>query len=140
MHSSILVAVDLDEPTSGVKSVPTALALGRCFGAGLSFVYVVPSMALTLQAQWSEPGVRHVLDSARTRLAALADELAGGIEGECYVAEGSVYAGILEAAEQLGADLIVLSSHRPEMKDYLIGADASRVVRHARCSVMVVRD
>lgn len=140
MYSNILVAVDLDEPTSWAKSVPTALALSRCFGARLGFVYVVPSLVLALRAQWSEPGVRHILDNARTRLATLADECAEEGEVECYVADGNVYAGILEAAEQLGADLIVLSSHRPEMKDYLIGANASRVVRHARCSVMVVRD
>ena len=36
-------------------------------------------------------------------------------------------------------DLIVMASHRPELKDYLIGPNAARVVRHADCSVQVVR-
>lgn len=140
MYSSILVAVDLDEPSSWKKSVPSALSLSRCFGARVTFVYVVPGSVLGIHAQWSELGVRDILDSARHRLSRLADECAEGAEVEIYVASGSVYGGILEAAEQCGADLIVLASHRPEMKDYLIGANASRVVRHARCSVMVVRD
>jgi nucleotide-binding universal stress UspA family protein len=37
------------------------------------------------------------------------------------------------------ADLIVVGSHRPAMKDYLLGTNAARVVRHAHCSVLVVR-
>jgi nucleotide-binding universal stress UspA family protein len=140
MYSSILVAVDLDEPSSWEKSVPTALALSRCFAAKVAFVYVVPASVLSVQTQWSELGVRQILDNARARLARRADEWAEGAKVESYVTSGSVYGGVLEAAERCGADLIVLASHRPEMKDYLIGANASRVVRHARCSVMVVRD
>lgn len=46
----------------------------------------------------------------------------------------------MAAADKLGCDLIVLSSHRPEMRDYLIGPNAARVVRHAKQSVLVVRD
>ena len=48
-------------------------------------------------------------------------------------------AAILDLAEKIGADLIVMASHRPELKDYLLGPNAARVVRHAECSVMVVR-
>ncbi|MES2700112.1 MAG: universal stress protein [Pseudomonadota bacterium] len=47
---------------------------------------------------------------------------------------------MLEIASTIEADLIVLASHRPQMKDFLIGENAERVVRHARLSVMVVRD
>jgi hypothetical protein len=47
---------------------------------------------------------------------------------------------ILEAAEEAEADLIVVGSHRPAMKDYLLGTNASRVMRHARCSVLVARE
>jgi universal stress protein F len=50
------------------------------------------------------------------------------------------YAGILGVAEEAGADLIVVGSHRPAMRDYLFGATASRVVRHANCSVLVARE
>jgi nucleotide-binding universal stress UspA family protein len=36
--------------------------------------------------------------------------------------------------------MIVMASHRPELKDYLLGPNAARVVRHAECSVLVVRN
>ena len=51
----------------------------------------------------------------------------------------SIYAEILRAAEEAQADLVVVGSHRPAMKDYLLGTNAARVVRHARCSVLVAR-
>jgi nucleotide-binding universal stress UspA family protein len=56
------------------------------------------------------------------------------------VGEGSVYEVVLKIAGEVNADLIVMGSHRPELKDYLLGPNAARVVRHANCSVMVVRD
>ncbi|MEP3300223.1 MAG: universal stress protein, partial [Pseudoruegeria sp.] len=37
------------------------------------------------------------------------------------------------------ADLIVIGAHRPDFKDYLLGPNAARVVRHSECSVYVVR-
>jgi len=42
-------------------------------------------------------------------------------------------------AEEIGADEIIMAAHRPSLKDYLIGPNTDRVVRHARCSVQVVR-
>lgn len=42
--------------------------------------------------------------------------------------------------DMLGADLIVMASQRPELKDYLLGPNAARVVRHAEQSVLVVRE
>jgi nucleotide-binding universal stress UspA family protein len=52
---------------------------------------------------------------------------------------GSIYVEILAEAEDWGADLIVIGSHRPSMATYLIGSNAKTIVRHAKCSVLVVR-
>jgi nucleotide-binding universal stress UspA family protein len=56
------------------------------------------------------------------------------------VAEGKIYREILNAAKSIQADLIVMGSHHPELKDYLLGPNAAKVMRHADCSVMVVRE
>ena len=50
-----------------------------------------------------------------------------------------MYEVILAVAKGIDADLIVMASHRPELKDYLLGPNAARVVRHADQSVLVVR-
>jgi nucleotide-binding universal stress UspA family protein len=34
---------------------------------------------------------------------------------------------------------ILMASHRPEVKDYLIGPNAAHVAQHADCSVLVLR-
>ena len=46
---------------------------------------------------------------------------------------------ILTWAEKHSVDCIVVSSHRPGLSDYLLGTTAARVVRHALCSVVVLR-
>ena len=38
------------------------------------------------------------------------------------------------------ADLIVIGSHRPAMSTYLLGSNAKTIVRHAKCSVLVLRE
>ncbi len=140
MYSRILTAVDLDEPSSWQKPIATALALADCFKAKVALAYVVPDTVLMLQAQWSVSSVRAIMEDARIKLMKVARDHTVDRDVEEIVRSGSVYVGLIEAGESFEADLIVLSSHRPEMKDYLLGANASRVVRHAKCSVMVVRN
>jgi nucleotide-binding universal stress UspA family protein len=52
---------------------------------------------------------------------------------------GSVYNEVLNQADRIGADLIVVGSHQPSMATYLLGSNAATIVRHAKCSVLVVR-
>ncbi len=70
----------------------------------------------------------------------IAKNIPSEIASQAIVANGTVYEEILRTAERIGCDLIVMASHRPELKDYLLGPNAARVVRHANCSVLVVRD
>jgi nucleotide-binding universal stress UspA family protein len=42
-------------------------------------------------------------------------------------------------AEKISADLIIMPAHRLKLQDYLLGTNTAKVVRHAQCSVLVVR-
>jgi nucleotide-binding universal stress UspA family protein len=53
---------------------------------------------------------------------------------------GSIYKEILRYARDTQADLVILAAHRPAMRDYLLGPNAAYIVRHADCSVWVVRE
>jgi nucleotide-binding universal stress UspA family protein len=56
------------------------------------------------------------------------------------VPEGDPRTAILDAAEKWPADLIVVGSHgRSGLDRFLLGSVSERVVRHAPCSVEVVR-
>jgi len=139
VYRSILVPIDVEQPSSWEKSVPTAVALCRCFSASLALTAVVPNQQLMIEAEWSAVAFRQLIDIAKARLAEIADGITEVPNVARYVEAGGIYTNILNVAERVSADLIVLSSHRPEMEDYLLGTNASRVVRHARCSVFVVR-
>lgn len=141
MYSRILVPIDLDEPSSWEKAVPVGLSLAKSFSADITLCTVVPDrVAVEEGAQWTRLSYQALLESTEARLVSLADKLRGETPMSVQVGSGNICGGILDIAEQLRVDLIVLASHRPAMKDWLIGANAARVVRHARCSVLVVRE
>ena len=60
-------------------------------------------------------------------------------EMDIEVRIGHPYKTILEVAEEKSVDLIIVASHQPGLQDYFLGSTAAKVVRHATCSVMVVR-
>ena len=140
IYRHILLPVDLDEPSSWAKAAPVALSLARSFDARLTIATVVPWTTTVMEAEWTAIRLRELLETARARLMLLADDIAPGQEIEKKVTQGSIYRGIIDLAEDSEADLIVLASHRPAMRDYLLGANAASVVRHAACSVLVVRE
>ena len=55
------------------------------------------------------------------------------------IGHGTIYEEVLAWATKLGIDLIVVGAHRPSAADYLLGPNSARIVRHAKCSVLVVR-
>jgi len=121
--------------------LPTAVEYCRAFGAALHVLTVVPDYGMTVVAQYFPPDFEaEALAESRAKLEALIDEhLPEGLEAQAIVARGTVYDEIMKTADELDADLIVLASHRPALKDYLLGPNAARVVRHSERSVLVVR-
>ena len=64
---------------------------------------------------------------------------ASGIDVEVEVRLGRSYRTILEFSEEKAVDLIIIASHRPGLQDYFLGSTAAKVVRHAKCSVLITR-
>lgn len=137
MYSRILVAVDLDRSWSWAGALPVAVALARCFSARLTLCSVVRDAEAALEAEWSPIGYREMLDIAKARLAELAS--GAGMPIDVEVGTGTVCSGILSVAERIDADLILLASHVPGLRDHLWSAQAARVARRAACSVLIVR-
>lgn len=140
MYKNILVPIDLSEPSSWQTALPVAAELNQAFGAQVHVTTVVRHLDAIWQSQYSLPTYESMIAEAETRLASVvAESFPKGLTVERTVGHGSIYAEILRTARESCADLIVMASHRPDMKDYLIGANAAKVVRHASCSVLVVR-
>ena len=143
MHN-IVTLVDLDDESSWRKALPTAIDYARHTGARLHVLSVVPNgmYKMTVVAQLiPEDYESKLIDDATGRLAALIEQHAiDDVQLEQVVRIGSVYREALDFARDVGADLIVIGAHKPELKDYLLGPNAGQIVRHARCSVWVVRE
>ena len=77
------------------------------------------------------------ISKARDTMKELAAE--AGVEAEIIVDAGNAATACLRVAERCGADLIIVASHNPNFSDYFLGSTAARIVRHAACSVLVMR-
>ena len=55
------------------------------------------------------------------------------------VRKGNSYVSIIESSNENDVDLILINSHKPGFEDYLLGSTAAKVVRHAKCAVLVER-
>ena len=134
MYNTIVVPIDLSHPEHAKTMLPLARKLGGS-GARVVALFVAGEIPGYVAAELPEGLLEKNKQKATADLQALAD--LGG--AEAMVKSGHASTVILDVAEKLGADLIVIASHRPGLQDYLLGSTASRVVRHAGCSVLVSR-
>jgi nucleotide-binding universal stress UspA family protein len=58
---------------------------------------------------------------------------------ESEILYGQAGREITKYAEKIGADCIIIGSHKPGLEDFFLGSTSSRVVRYAKCSVHVLR-
>ena len=142
MYKNILVAIDLNDETSCRKPLLSAVELARTYRARLHVLTVVREVEAILQAKSAPLAYELIATDLENELGALIRRVsASDLKPNILVTHGvSIYAEILRVAEEAEADLIVVGSHRPAMKDYLLGTNSARVVRHAHCSVLVARE
>jgi nucleotide-binding universal stress UspA family protein len=131
----ILCPVDFDP--SSILALRHAAALARESNGKLYMLHVVPT----------PPGPEVSLDfnklegRARTRLERLARTKVGAdADWEVHVRSGPPALEVVRAAEGLGADLIVMTTHgRKGLRHLVLGSVAERVVREAPCPVLTMR-
>lgn len=133
MYNNVLVPVALDHAPTAEAALKAARLLAGTDGTirALTVIEGIPPMvANELPAGMLE-------HQREANLAALKEYVGGDIEA--HVVTGHAARTILDYAEQMKADCIVIASHDPGIQDYFLGSTAARVVRHAHCSVHVVR-
>ena len=140
MYQRILLPVDLADPNLAKPALETAVMLAKSSGGSIRLINVLPvtppMLVEYVPADFDDQQRR----SAEEALSIIAGEIAlaaGNVTSE--VRQGGIYQEILEAANEIEADLIVMSSHRAGVRTYFLGSVAGHVVRYAGCSVMVVR-
>jgi nucleotide-binding universal stress UspA family protein len=141
MYKRIVLAVDLAEPTPAPKGLTEAVELAKAGGGELRLVNVQPVIPATFMEYVPVDFDVEQANRAKEALDAILASVDLPAERKSAVARaGGIYHELLQEALDWGADLIVVGSHRPVMSDYLLGSNAKTIVRHAQCSVLVVRE
>ncbi|MEH6455279.1 MAG: universal stress protein [Cocleimonas sp.] len=124
MYKTIIVPTDFSDEESTIQSLKKADKLSD--NGNILLLHAVEE-----PAGYDISQTRETLGNWLTK---------SGVEAEIEIrSDGSSYHNIIQSAKENKADLILINSHKPELKDYLLGSTAGKVVRHAPCSVLVER-
>jgi len=136
MPRTIIVPVDLSQQAAAVR----ALAEARQYDPDgkLMLLHVVPPLPNYVATELPDDIVKSRLEQVQQALRGFVQR-AGMAEVDVVIREGHPGREILNCADETDADLIVVASHDPGWGDFLLGSVAAFVVRHAHCSVFVVR-
>lgn len=144
MSTTILVPLDIADEEMTRLVVPFVKTQAKALDANVHFLTVVPDFryyaSLEVAYVGEFPDVEQYSESALAQLKEMialfelpADKTSAQVE------MGSPRDKILESADKLKAQMIIIASHRPSIATYLLGSNAAAVVRHAKCPVLVVR-
>jgi nucleotide-binding universal stress UspA family protein len=143
MSKVILCAIDISNPGEDAKVLEIAGKLAELDNAQLDVVTVLPDFGMSMVGSFFNQ------DHHNDAIKAARDQLKQEVEDSAIktdktkvrhvVSTGKAYDEVLKVANETKADLIVVGAHKPDFKDYLLGPNAARIVRHSTCSVFVVR-
>ena len=140
----ILVPVDFSDTAK--KAIQYAVPFGAAFDAEVLLLHVMQPYSVPIELgyvppEWAE-SQQKFLGAAREELDKLcAREIGARARARALVREGVPWQEIIAAAQESRADLIILATHgRTGLSHVLLGSVAERVVRHAPCPVLVVRE
>lgn len=144
----ILVTTDFSE--AGDHAIPHAFRIAADHGAEVILCHVIEPLIVPnpLYAQYypgellSPDAFARAQEDARTALQERVpkDESLAAVPYRMVIGQGPPVDEIIRVADDEAVDLIVIATHgHTGLKHLLMGSVAERVVRHARCAVLVVR-
>lgn len=145
MFSKILLPLDVhaSEAAFSQQALDVALALAAQSNGTLYLMDVLPDYGMPVVAAYFPPEARAAAraETEQKLRDFIARQIPASVRVQAVLREGSPYEEILAEAEQLGVDLIVIPSQRlGSAQGFLLGSTAAKVVRHAHCTVMVIRE
>ena len=140
MFKKVLVPVDILEPSFSVTAIANVTELVKANDGEMRLIYVNTSIT-PIAGEFLPPAYdKETRAEAEKTLNEQARHISLSKEKITTVVRiGGIYHEILDEARSFAADLIVVGSHRPSMATYLLGSNAANIVRHAQCSVLVIR-
>ncbi len=142
MFKTVLVPVNIDDTRHAEHAMQMAIAIAQRDGAALHVLTVVPGFGMPLVASFfPADAMREAKKEIAKRLHDYVEQkVPDSVNAKAHVMEGNPPERVVEYADEIGADLIVLPPHdRGAVDQALLGSCTTKVAQHAHCSVMVVR-
>jgi nucleotide-binding universal stress UspA family protein len=140
MYHRILVPIDLADVELAKPAIASAMMMAKQADGAIRLVNVLAVTPVML-AEYVPPDFEAQQRAAAEEAIAIVAKEVGlpPARISTIVRQGNVDREILDEANAMKADLIVMSSHRTGLRTYFLGSNAGHVVRYATCSVLVVR-
>lgn len=141
MFKKILLPLDIDYPEIATAVYRNTEAIATCNGAEIKLLGVMPGFSMPIVASFiSEELKKETIERYRTSF----EEF---IKANCKqetpysIRTGKNWEEIIKAADKWGADLIVVyHNHRRDINEVFSGSCSARVIDHAKCSVLRLRN
>jgi nucleotide-binding universal stress UspA family protein len=139
------ILVPLDFSAHSAKAMDTAIELAKQFEGSIHLLHCYPVYVGAVSPYGivvPESFDRECRDAATREMQQWAEKVkAAGIEVKTTVTPSAPADAIARAAEELGADLVVMGSRGlTGLKHVLLGSVAERTLRMVRCPVLTVKD
>ncbi|TCA29841.1 universal stress protein [Rhizobium leguminosarum bv. viciae] len=136
MYRTIICGIGMGSRETASRLLRRAAALVDD-GGGIVVMHVFENIPRRHLTELPEEFETTAIVDAEKKLSSLCKEM--GIPATIEVRIGVAASLLVSSAREKSADLILLSSHVPDITDYVFSSIVEKVVRHAGCSVLVDR-
>jgi len=139
LAKKILVATDFSEGSD--EALDRAIEMAKVSGAEIEVLHVIElAEEFPFGTTYFDADYGVLYAGVDRELARRADRArAAGLRCETKIIEGTATTDIIQRAQRIGADLVVVGTHgRTGLAHIVLGSVAERVVRRASCPVLTV--
>ena len=143
MYNNILVPVDVYEIGLADKALLHAQFLAQASTGNIHLLYVTPAFSAVLTRGFISDARKmeeYLINNAKEKLTALAKKMTLDQQHiHLHILSGNIRDRVIELADDLKAEAIIIGSRNPDIQTHLLGSDAASIVRYAHVPVFVIR-
>ncbi len=141
MFKKILFPIDLEHTNVTDKALELALEEAQRSDAKIYVMTVAPGFGTPLVASFFDDDTvdKAMKEVARRLRKYVTKNIPEKLHAKSIVTEGNPPEQILKQAKKHEIDLIIISGYDTELDQMLLGSCSAKVVRHSKCTVLVVK-
>ncbi|MCB1857845.1 MAG: universal stress protein [Gammaproteobacteria bacterium] len=140
MFKDILLPINLSDEETWRAPVEKGVEFSRAVGANLHVMTVLPRFDYPIVESFFpvdfETKARERVDKELHQF--VKAHFPADIKIQTILAVGPIYEQILDTAEELGCDLIIMSRRGETRRNFRLGSNVDKVIHHARAAVLVL--